>query len=319
MGERHFEPAATRPERAATKAAPRIHSCRSAKAMRKNLVALTFCCLPGLAAADEVELVGAWNLETQSIVGVSGLEVSEDGMSFVAVGDQGWWLTGRFLRQNGAISEVFLDEIQPIIGQDGYPVSARRVGDWSDAEGLAIAPDGRAWVSFERWIRVASFDAVMTKSNWIKDHPSFYDYSENWQLEAVAVDPNGQVFAFPEKPQIEGFPIYRLAPEGWVIDGHLPEHDVFSIVGADFDENGDLYLLERKLIVGLWWQSRIRRIRLDGSEDTAIWTSERGEFGNLEGISLWRDEDGLRLVLVSDNNANEDTPTEFVEFRLTED
>ena len=104
-----------------------------------------------------------------------------------------------------------------------------------------------------------------------------------------------------------------------MIDGHLPEHDVFSIVGADFDENGDLYLLERKLIVGLWWQNRIRRVRLDGSEDTAIWTSERGEFGNLEGIALWRDEDGLRLVLVSDNNANEDTPTEFVEFRLTED
>ena len=82
--------------------------------MRKNLVALILCCLSGLAAADELELVGAWNLETQSIVGVSGLEVSDDGMSFVAVGDQGWWLTGRFLRQNGAISEVFLDEIQPI-------------------------------------------------------------------------------------------------------------------------------------------------------------------------------------------------------------
>ncbi len=319
MGEQHLKSSPTRSKRAAAKTAPRIHPFRFAKAMRKSLVALISFCMPAFAAAEELELIGTLHLDTQSIVGLSGLEVSDDGLSFTAVADRGWWLTGRFLRQNGVISEVFLDEVQPIIGQDGFPVSARRIGDWSDAEGLAIAPDGRAWVSFERWTRVAWFERIMTQSNWIKDHPSFYDYSENWQLEAVAIDPKGQVYAFPEKPQIEGFPIYRLAPEGWVIDAYLPEYDVFSIVGADFDENGDLYLLERKLIVGLWWQSRIRRIRLDGSEDAAIWTSERGEYGNLEGIALWRDEEELRLVLVSDNNANEDTPTEFVEFRLTED
>lgn len=287
--------------------------------MRKSFVALILCFLPNIGAADELELIGIRHLETQSIVGVSGIEVSEDGMSFAAVADRGWWLTGTFQRQEDAISEVVIDDIQPIIGQDGYPVSARRVGDWSDAEGLAIAPDGRAWVAFERWARVAWFERIMTRSNWIKDHPSFYDYSENWELEAVAIDPGGHVFAFSEKPQLDGFPIYRLAPEGWVIDGYLPERDLFSIVGADFDANGDLYLLERKLIVGLWWQSRIRRVRLDGSEDAAIWTSERGEYGNLEGIALWRDDTGLRLVLVSDNNANEDVPTEFVEFRLTHD
>jgi len=287
--------------------------------MRKSLVALIFFCLPLAGAADELELIGVWHLETQSIVGVSGLEVSGDGRSFVAVSDQGWWLTGQFKRQAGVISEVLVEDIQPIIGQDGFPVSARRIGDWSDAEGPAMAPDGRAWVSFERWARVAWFDQIMTQSHWIKDHPSFYDYSENWELEAVAIDTSDRIFAFSEKPQVEGFPIYRLSPTGWVIDGYLPERDLFSIVGADFDANGDLYILERKLIVGLWWQSRIRRVRLDGSEDTAIWTSERGEYGNLEGIGLWRDDHDLRLVLVSDNNSNADVPTEFVEFRLTED
>ena len=76
--------------------------------------------------------------------------------------------------------------------------------------------------------------------------------------------------------------------------------------------------MERKLVVGLWWQNRIRRVRLDGSEDTVLWTGERGEFGNLEGISVWQDERGLRLTLVSDNNGSKDEPTQFVEFRLTE-
>ena len=36
-----------------------------------------------------------------------------------------------------------------------------------------------------------------------------------------------------------------------------------NIVGADFADDGTLYLLERKLVVGIWWQSRIRRVRLE--------------------------------------------------------
>ena len=129
----------------------------------------------------------------------------------------------------------------------------------------------------------------------------------------------GTVYVFSEKPLIEGFPIYRLNAGGlWAIDGFLPERDVFAIVGADFNTDGTLYLLERKLVVGLWWQSRIRQVRLDGSLDETIWTSERGEFDNLEGISVWRDAEGLRLTLVSDNNGSERTPTEFVEFRVSE-
>ena len=38
----------------------------------------------------------------------------------------------------------------------------------------------------------------------------------------------------------------------------------------------------------------------------------------LEGIALWRDAPGLRLVLVSDNNGDADDLTQFVEFRLTD-
>ena len=135
----------------------------------------------------------------------------------------------------------------------------------------------------------------------------------------TTIDPEGRLYVFSEKPLIEGFPIYRLGDNGlFVIDGYLPERDVFAIVGADFADDGTLYLLERKLVVGLWWQNRIRRVRLDGSEDTILWTGERGEYGNLEGISVWQDEKGLRLTLVSDNNGGNGVPTEFVEFRLTE-
>ena len=287
--------------------------------MRHHALALILCLLPGLASADTLTLIGRYAWDTNSIVGVSGIEVTEDGTGFVAVGDRGWWLSGTFEREGDRISGVRIRRLEGIIGQDGLPVSARRVGDWSDAEGLALAPDQTAFVTFERWAHVWHFNRPFTRAQWIKDHPTFYDHADNWQLEAAAIDPEGRVYVFSEKPLIEGFPIYRLGEDGlFVIDGYLPEHDVFAIVGADFADDGTLYLLERKLVVGLWWQSRIRRVRLDGSLDEAIWTSERGDFGNLEGLAVWNDGVGLRLTMVSDNNGSERTPTEFVEFRLTD-
>lgn len=285
--------------------------------MHRRIVPLTLALWAAQSYADTLEPIGLYEWDTQSIVGVSGIEILEDGATFVAVGDRGWWVEGRFVRRGELITGIENLRIEPIIGQDGFPVAARRVGDWSDAEGLALAPDGTAWVSFERWAHVWRFEHIFAQAQWIKDHPTFYDHAENWQLEAIAVSPEGTVYAFSEKPLPEGFPIYRLGEDAlWTIDGYLPEHDVFAIVGADFDEDGTLYLLERKLVVGLWWQNRVRRLRLDGTEDVILWTGARGEYGNLEGIAVWRDARGTRLTLVSDNNGNGD-PTQFVEFRLT--
>lgn len=287
--------------------------------MRTRTLSLSLLLWPFVAQAQTLEPIGVLALEDETFFGVSGLEVSDDGSLFTAVTDRGWWLQGRFDRRGEIMTGATVETIEPIIGQNGFPVSARRSGDWSDAEGLAIAPDGTAYVAFERWAHVWRFDEVHAQAEWIKDHPTFYDHAENWQLEAAAIDPDGTVYVFSEKPLLDGFPIYRLGQDGlWTIDGYLPEQDVFAIVGADFAQDGSLYLLERKLVVGLWWQNRVRRVRLDGTEDRVLWTGERGEYENLEGISVWEDEAGLRLTLVSDNNAAKNTPTQFVEFRLTE-
>lgn len=286
--------------------------------MRASPVALILALGPLAAWAETLTPIGTYEWGSDVIVGLSGLEVSEDGSRFHAIGDKGFWLSGRFLREGERIIGLEIERLEALRGQDGYPVAARRQADWSDAEGLAIAPDGTAFVSFERWAHVWRYPGGLGDvAGWIKDHPTFYDHAENWQLEAIALSPDGTLYTFSEKPLQDGFPIYRLDGDQWTIDGYLPEQDLFAIVGADFDRNGDLYILERKLVVGLWWQNRIRRVRLDGSEDVILWTGERGEYANLEGIAVWRDAEGLRLTLVSDNNADPSEPTAFVEFRLT--
>ena len=124
---------------------------------------------------------------------------------------------------------------------------------------------------------------------------------------------------FPEQPLSEGFPVYLLEENSWIIDSYIPKNDGFSIVGADFDDDGRLYLLERKLVLGLWWQNRVRRLQIRGlSADEIIWTGVRGEYNNLEGIAVWNDDTGLRIVMVSDNNADRSEATQFVEYRLVE-
>ena len=319
MGGRHPESTPTGSKRTTTKTSPRVGAGRLAKTMLGTFVALAVLTTTSAATAQALEFVGRIEWQPDPVQGVSGLEVSADGLNFVAMSDQGWRLQGEFERdREGRIADVHLHSVTALLGQDGWPVTARRVGDWSDAEGLAIDADGTEWVSFERWAHVWTYENAESVPVHIKDHPTFYDYADNRQLEAIAVHPDGTVITLPESATSEGFPIYELDSNRWVISGHLPKADGFLLVGADFSDAGDLFVLERKLVLGLWWQSRIRKVAYPSLKNEILWTSKRGEFHNLEGIAVWPSGKSLRITLVSDNNTDPDEPTEFVEFRLTE-
>lgn len=296
---------------------PDIARSRLLQTYKTAMALLASCLLCGATHADTLSYIGTFKWDSESVVGLSGLEVSDDGLMFYAVGDKGWYLSGTFERDGDQIVGLSLQDYLPILGNDGRPVPARRVGDWSDAEGLAIAADGTYWISFERWARVSRYDAPQLPGQPIAGHPSFAEYRDNRQLEALAIHPDGTLYTFPERPLTVGFPIYRLNAEAWSISGNIPERNGFSIVGADFDSDGQLYLLERKLVLGLWWQNRVRRLSVEQPElDEVLWTGDRGAFHNLEGIAIWRDDIGQRITMVSDNNADRQETTQFVEFRL---
>ncbi|MDA1155104.1 MAG: esterase-like activity of phytase family protein, partial [Proteobacteria bacterium] len=54
-----------------------------------------------------------------------------------------------------------------------------------------------------------------------------------------------------------------------------------------------------------------------GSEEVLLETRLRTH-DNLEGISVWQDEQGLRMTLISDDNYRALQRTEIVEYRLTD-
>lgn len=269
------------------------------------------------AQAQDLRHLGDFTWPTDRVVGLSAIHVYPGGEAFMAIGDQGWLLEGQFERTEGEITDITVDRLLPLIGHDGLPVAARRLPDWSDAEGLAVSPEGHFWVSFERWARVARYDDPTAPAGWIKDHPGFGEHPENRQLEALALHPDGRLYTFPERPTRDEFPIYRLEGRDWVIDGHIPVANRFAIVGADFAPDGSLYLLERRLVLGWWWRNRIRRLDIDDPNGVEVlWTSGWGEYDNLEGLSIWQNDADLRLTLVSDNNGNPNEPAQFVEFQM---
>ena len=283
--------------------------------MRPNLVALILACAAPPGNADPVRI----DISAPHVSGLSGIEVTGDGAGFLAVTDVGWIVEGRLDRDNGTLVGADVQSVRPIIGQNGFPVRARNVGDWWDAEGLALMPDGTAYISFERWTRVARHASIYATGEWIADHADFFEFDVNRQLEAVAVDANGTVFTFPEAPVPGGgFPVYRLDPEGWTIASTLPASDAYSLVGADFGPEGQLYILDRKLIFATWFQSRIRRVDLESGHIETLWESRPGALGNLEGLSVWPDGDRLRATMVSDNNGKAHVATEIVEICLTD-
>jgi Esterase-like activity of phytase len=197
---------------------------------------------PG-ACAQGLEPAGRFTWATAAVTELSAIEVAGNGLDFVAVSDRGWLLRGRFDRQDGRIAGVQVGTLAPILGNDGLPVAARRVGDWADAEGLAVAADGSCWVSFERWAHVARYDGCTGAGQWIRDHPDFAALADNRQLEALAVDAQGVLYTLPEEPpeasRDGGFTLWRLDPAGWAVAGQVPQADGFAVVGADFDDAGD--------------------------------------------------------------------------------
>lgn len=270
-------------------------------------------------SAQSLIHTGTFNWETRAVVGLSALELSEDGQDFVAIGDRGWYLAGQLRREDGQVTDVTIDSYLPLLGTNGLPVSARRLGDWSDAEGLAIAPDGTMWVSFERWARVVRYQGPQDSGTVLPKHPDFPTYRENRQLESVALHPDGTLYAFAEAARRDGFAVYAYQDGQWAVTGHIAASKRYAIVGADFDSAGRLFLLERRHFLGQWWQNRIRVLDVDRPESTTIlWTSGMGDYDNLEGLAVWGTPTQTRLTVVADNNGAVSEISQILDFELVD-
>ncbi|MCA0941373.1 esterase-like activity of phytase family protein [Salipiger pacificus] len=269
--------------------------------------------------------VGAytWRNSHDRFGGFSGLEVSDDGRQFTAISDRGSIVMGSFERAedlgNGAITGLSSGPVEKLLDETGR----RMHPDIDDAEGLAIGPDGRLYVSFEGPPRVHASQRYDLPATVLPEGPFYPHLQMNSGMEALAIDAQGRLLTLPERSGqlTRPFPVWRLEDGAWTHVFDLPRRGGFLAVGADIGPDGRFYLLEREF-TGYAFRSRVRRFDIAGdkvSHEQLLFESAPLQFDNLEGIAVWRPEPGrIRLTMISDDNFKFFQRTQFVEYDMPE-
>lgn len=283
---------------------------------------------PGAVHADSTESAGAvfhgsfvWRSDRRGFGEFSGLHMP-DGRRFVTVTDTGSIGHGVLERdRDGRIAAVRLDTLARLVNAEGAPLR----GEQADAESVTIGADGRIYVAFERNHRVLVYPPDGGAATALPTHRDFANLRNNLGIEAMAMDRSGVLYATPEMPP-RGWsgpdhPVYRFRDGQWDSALSIQRDSFFLPVGAAFGPDGLLYLLERNYLPGIGFRSRVRRFQVGEAAITGgavVFESPRGRYGNLEGLAVWRDQQGdLMLTMISDDNRSPAMPTQWVEYRLT--
>ncbi len=289
--------------------------------------------------AGKLEWAGGIEIKSPSkdFGGWSGISISADGSTLLAISDLGKWMTAQLLYdEKGRISGMGDARIAPMLGLDGEPIEGKEL---ADAEGLVV--DGAnplkstAYVSFERHHRVWRYDlhkdGFDARPTQILTQRHFGRLSTNAGIEALTIlrpaegnkpprlllvtentrDPRGNVRAFIT----EGRTVKRLS---------FRLHDPYHPTDIARLPDGDFLLLERRfsLLAGAGMQ--IRRIRKEDIKPNAIVDGEilleagrERSVDNMEGLSVRQDQRGnVWVYVMSDDNRNPLQRTLLVMFRL---
>lgn len=292
--------------------------------------------------AGELEWAGGIEITSthKKFGGWSGLAVSTDGSTLLAVSDEAQWLTAQILYdEKGRLSGIGEGRMAPLLGLNGKPIDSKAYGD---AEGLTAARSdplkGDVYVSFERHHRIWRYalgeHGFQARPEQLITQRELGKLPANEGIEAItalapaiggnkqrllaisenARDPRGNVRAF----LIEGKSVKRLS---------VRLNDPFRPTDVSPLPNGDFLLLERSfsLLAGVGMQLR----RVPGSDvkpgavldgRVLLDADRKRSIDNMEGMSIRKDDKGdIWVYLISDDNFNPLQRTLLMMFRLKPD
>lgn len=311
--------------------------------MRGGLLAAALLWLAGPAWANSIEVTStpiasferlgaehkpkpfAWRggltltSEDERFGGFSGLSLSDDCRTLLAVSDKGKWFSARLdYDAQGRLANLSETRLVPMrdskgrVLKDKYP---------SDAEALFRLGPGQYAVGFESYVRVVLYD-LRTKGfaapyRIMKSPKSITEGPQNGQLESLgklnAGPYKGYYIAISEKYHDPAGNIY-----GWLWKG--PKTVMFSIErNEDYDitdlavmPGGEIMILERSYTTGSLPGMAIRRF---SSADVKIGKTVRPKLlfagrypfyaiDNMEGIALCKMNGETRVTIMSDDNFN---------------
>ncbi|OBY25371.1 esterase-like activity of phytase family protein [Leisingera sp. JC1] len=299
---------------------------------RRSAIKLTlaFAAAAGLAAAafaasrpapviSKAQFLGSytWKLKQSWFGGFSALKISAGGREMTVLSDRATLVTTSLQRKDGLISGVTAHTAHGLRASSGKVLT----GFAGDSEGLAVAPDGSRYISFEGAARVARYRRPDSRAKVLPRPKAFRKLPLNKSLETLAIDARGYLYTLPERAfDRQGqIPVWRWNGSRWSRPFSLPPRGGFLPVDADFGPDGRFYLLERDLTL-LGFRSRLRRWDITAAgpvNETMLLQTGPGTHDNLEGLSVWADAGGrMFATMVSDDNFLPLQRTELVEYAL---
>ncbi len=251
----------------------------------------------GATLAPGVTYGGGLILRGPGLHGLSDLKMQ---------GDRAWVVSDfgdlvRFtlrLDRSGRLTSADRAVSRPLTDPDGAVLTPKAN---ADAEGLALLPDGRVLISFERDHRIWSYGVGANDRPGLVSTPR-HPFEDNQGIEGLAPAPDGRWLALGE------------AGGAWLCDADACEPlpnaptastDGFLTTGADVDPAGGWFIVQRLFTPPLNMQARVRRMAPDGTlSDPLIHLRPPASTDNFEGIAAVPTATGTRVYLLSDDNDN---------------
>jgi len=259
-----------------------------------------------------------WKMHKPWFGGWSGIDLSADGQHMTVISDRSHILKGQISREGDKITAIRPGPVFPIQASTGKNLTGRA----GDSEGLAVSPNGHIYISFEGVARVAEYTKPNSRAVALPRPDAFRKFGKNRALEALAVDDKGRLYAVPEMTDDKGeIPVFVFKDNAWSPGFSLAGGGGYLPVGVDFGPDGRIYLLERSWNI-FGFRARLRRWTLVNGQpqkEELLVQTRTGTHDNLEGVSIWRDQQGrTRVTMISDDNFLFLQRTELVEYAITE-
>ncbi len=256
--------------------------------------------------------------------GLSGLIITRDGSTLVAISDRGWWYRARIAYdQGGNLASINGAELLPIRSVNGQSVGA---GDWSDAEALLRLPSGELVVAFERRHRLWRYSGIHSSARPTPARSIFSDLPHNRGIEALAMLGEGRSLALAESGPSNS------SLSAWILKGkkaevlHYPYDGYFRPSDAVRIDDQRILVLERGYTKARGVRARLMLLHVRtvkaGAHLQPLTLIELGApipLDNFEGLAARAGPSGaLLLYLLSDDNYSPRQRTLLLMFEFVE-
>jgi hypothetical protein len=254
--------------------------------------------------------------------GWSAITVEPDGRRFLAISDEGSWMSGEITYKGTAPAGITAAKIGPIRALKGRVLDRKRD---LDAEAVTMLDGdlgrGTVLIGFERNHRIGVFPVVggelQPPTSYLKLPPEARQMRPNKSFEAVAVmrggPQKGNVVAFCER-----FPGDTSRHTGWLWIKDEPQriglvdHGGFDVTDATSLADGTLLILERRFRWTEGVKMLLLRVAPEALKPGALLDGEvllEADLGhqidNMEGLAAHRGPAGETvLTIISDDNFN---------------